>query len=1026
MADYTQAELDQAVESLIRRDVRFEYDSLGTRRLDVTFTDLQDAAAGVFTSNQAAPFYVVKLASNRLDALLVAEISSIDTLIDQVRACGRNVLPITKLSPLENARVALDALSNAAGNRDGGFEDIRQLPAFKRFKRNTARFLNDSGRNVKSGGFIVSTPQEARGKLKQLSMDLREKHEGVLGKAALIQGALSSYGSLQLPARQSYNIITNARDALQARLDELNALSDTERLSVIRDVVLDILAARAAVEGFGSLNPIGTFIVLDGEGGPFADASHPAVPAKLEADKYGPYSIYNTKHQLNVVVDGVTSLGLQPQGSFVPRLDVLRTTSDPYIIDASRNTWTMQLEGGGSGAVLITPGTHEVWKLVSELNGNFSTFPDPDVQGWKAELQFLPQKGSTVVNISEVIVPILPSVWKLEIMGGQEWDDFGVVMGDYILIKDSSSSADGTLLEVGNVPSATVVWCDVVYPSGSIPTETDIVVEFGSPTSLIYYLFLTTPELQQALDDREVYILSDLEADSLLSIGINTGTRLVARRTKASAVTDSLNISPTASSGGSAQARASHEFVVTVYLGKGRTEPSDPTKVVLYNFRGSATVESTGGGSTTFTVPGLQEDEIVVGETLVVRETPHEADVNLYGLVTSVVGTTVVADFDVSDALPTPIPYSVFLETGETIFVPSEPTLVIEEASVSDGVYDVDQVGATPLDLILVRPISDYLGEGGQPILLVSVRLGQYRSSFESLSTGLDSSVEVVSGDDDLSDTFFTALKKAWGTTVWFQLPEWPIDISVGDQLELYNNNYATPDFMATILSLEEDNKLIRISPEVPVNQAVLNFTVGTAVPFARIRRMQKNNYAELSEAVETWLALKNNDLLWYFRKLDAVLNPLVANTNPSLAQVNDAVLLLGELSATLTSLRTSLSTYDASVVPEVDTLLNSYQEEGADRASDVLASADFVTFFGLSMDESSYAGAVQVAIREVDRMDLPIRKDNRQTDEAVVQDTLIAQYDDVDFGFIAEEVNPQEDIDIPEYNDTLPGMVVP
>jgi len=1023
MADYTQAELDQAVESLIRRDVRFEYDSLGTRRLDVTFTDLQDAAAGVFTSNQAAPFYVVLLASNRLDALLVAEISSIDTLIDQVRACGRNVLPVTKLSPLENARVALDALSNAAGSRDGGFEDIRQLPAFKRFKRNTARFLNDSGRNVKSGGFIVSTPQEARGQLKPLAMDLRGQHEDVLEKAALIQGALSSYESLQLPARQSYSIITNARDSLQARLDELNALSETARLNVIRDVVLDILAARAAVEGFGSLNSMGTFVVLNGEGSPFADTSHLATPAKLEADKYGPYTIYNTKHQLNVVVDGVTSLGLQPQGSFVPRLDVLDTNPlTPYTIDAARNSWFLKLEGGGNSVIVMPLGTKETWELVDDLNTVFSALISPDLQGWEAALLFLPAKGSTVTNIADA-----SGNWRLTLISGQEWSDFGVVVGDYVLVNDSTSTADGSLLDVVNIISPTEIDCTAVNsPLGSPPTEVDKVVDFGAATSLIYYLFLTTPELQQALDDREVYTLTDLEADSLLSIGINTGIRLVARRTRAPAVTDSLNISPTASSGGSAQARASHEFVVTVYLGKGRTEPSDPTKVALYNFRGSATVESTGGGSTTFTVPGLQEDEIIAGETLVVRETPHEADVNLYGLVTSVVGTTVVVDFNVSDALPTPIPYSVFIETGETISVPSEPTLVIEEASVADGVYDVDVVGATPLDLTLVRPIPDYLGEGGQPILLTSVKLGQYRSSFESLSTGLDSSMEVVAGDNDLSDTFFTALRKEWGTTAWFQLPEWPLDISVGDQLELYNNNYAIPDFTATILSLEEDNKLIRIATEVSVNQAALSFTVGTAVPFARIRRMQKNNYAELSEAVETWLSLRNNDLLWYFRKLDAVLNPLVVNTNPSLAQVNDAVLTLGELSATLTSLRTSLSAYDASVVPEVDTLLNSYLEEGADRASDVLASADFTTFFGLSMDESSYAGAVQVAIREVDRMDLPIRKDNRQTNEAVVADTLIAQYDDVDFGYVAEDVNPEEDIDIPEYNDSLPGIVVP
>lgn len=1021
MSDYTQAELDTAIEKLVRRDVRFQYDSLGTRRLDVTFGDLQDAAAGVFTSNQAAPFYVVKLASNHLDDLLVAEIASIDTLIDQVRATGRNVLPVTHLSPLENARVALSDLSNAVGNRESSLQDIRDVPAFKRFKSNTARFLNDSGKNIKSGGSIVSTPGEARARLKPLALELREQQEDVLEKAALIQGALSSYESLELPARTSHSIITNARNVLQDRLDELNALSETERLNIIRDVTLDLLAARAVVEGFGSLNSIGTFIVLDGEGQPFADTLHPATTAKLTSDKYGPYTIYNTKHQLHVQVDGVYDLALQPQGSVVPRLDVLRTTPDPYEIDVSRNSWSLRLVGGGGVNLIMTTGTQEVWELVADLNADLGPVVG-DAQGWKAELRFLPQKGSSIVDID----PLPLGFWQLVLASGQEWDDFGVIGGDLVLIKDPASAADGTLLAVSGTTGPTAV-CAPVYPLAVATVETGIVVEFGASSSIIYQLYLTTPELQQALDERESYIMEDVEADSMQNIGIQTGVTLTARRTRAPLVTDSLNISSSASVLGTARAKASHAFIATIHTGKGRSEPADPLRVALYNFRGSAVVDSSGGGSTTFTVSGLQDGEIQVGETLVVRETPHEDDFELYGTVTSVVGTTVVASLDLTDVLPTPIPYSVLLEVGDSLSsMPSEPTLIISEASVMDGVYDVDVLGPTPLDLVLVRPIPDYLAVGGEPIFFTSGQLGQYQSVFESLSTGLDSAVEVVAGDNDLSDSFFSVLRKEYGTTAWFQLPEWPVDISEGDQLEIYNLNYATPDFIATIVSLEEDNKLIRISPEVSVSQVARSFTVGSMVPFVRIRRMQKNNYGELSVAVEAWLGLQNNDLLWYFRKLDAVLNPLVSTTNPTLAQVNDATLLLGSLSATLTSLRTTLSTYDTFVVPEVDTLLNSYLEEGADRASDVLASADFVTFFGLPLDEASYAGAVQVAIREVDKMDLPIRRDNRQSGEGIVRDTVIAQYNDVDFGFVAEDVNPEEDIDIPEYSDNLPGIVIP
>lgn len=47
---YTSEELNAAIDNIVRTSIRFEYDSLGTRKVGTSFNDLQDAAAGVFVS----------------------------------------------------------------------------------------------------------------------------------------------------------------------------------------------------------------------------------------------------------------------------------------------------------------------------------------------------------------------------------------------------------------------------------------------------------------------------------------------------------------------------------------------------------------------------------------------------------------------------------------------------------------------------------------------------------------------------------------------------------------------------------------------------------------------------------------------------------------------------------------------------------------------------------------------------------------------------------------------------------------
>ncbi len=82
---YTSEELNAAIDNIVRTSIRFEYDSLGTRKVGTSFNDLQDAAAGVFVSFPNAPFYVVRLGADRLVDLVAQEADAVGDFISTVR-----------------------------------------------------------------------------------------------------------------------------------------------------------------------------------------------------------------------------------------------------------------------------------------------------------------------------------------------------------------------------------------------------------------------------------------------------------------------------------------------------------------------------------------------------------------------------------------------------------------------------------------------------------------------------------------------------------------------------------------------------------------------------------------------------------------------------------------------------------------------------------------------------------------------------------------------------------------------------
>lgn len=486
---YTDDEVTAAIEKLVRTSIRRQQGALGNRDLSLTFNDYMDAAAGVFILFQNSPFYVLWLGARRLREALQTQRDAIGDFIDLVTATGRYTTPVNNLSPLVNARVALTELEGVAAQRSSSFENIEESSAYRRFESNTQRFLSESGKNIKSGGDIVRTPEEARGLLAPSFTSLKEGVEDVVRRVGVMEGAIADFSSLDLPATLSSSIIANAKGVLDSWYDALNELTPKQRLGILRDTVLDVLAARSTVKGFGSLTPPTTFLILDGEGGLYSDSTHEAAPASILSETYGPYPILSNNELYFTAEDQGLTVAVQP--SFVPFLE--STVYGPYEMYQVGD-----VNGTPNNELRVTLRNHDGYGTSQNIDVTFLAGDDPTtLQAWEVALGFnnavqaldpdLPvvmEPYCNPIRFNELVTMTFSSPYYVftAVNPLTDFAALGVVVGDHIIITDPDANNYRAIYRVdGSGVSGGVVTCAEVYHPASYLAETvDISVTGGS------------------------------------------------------------------------------------------------------------------------------------------------------------------------------------------------------------------------------------------------------------------------------------------------------------------------------------------------------------------------------------------------------------------------------------------------------------------------------------------------------------------------------------------------------------------
>ena len=321
-SNYTADEIQAAVQSLVLSSITAPYDALGVRRSDISFGQIQQAAAGVFILYPSAPFYVLFLGAKRIQDLITTEAGLLSQLQASIQATGRKVLPIDDVSALFNTQASLQALSSAAAQRTSTL-DVTKAPAYQQFATNVSAFLSGPGQNIKENGAIVQTPQEAQGLIPGLLAQVQAAHAATVSAVQGFVDGLADYNGLNLPSIVASSVLANAATVVGQDASALQSLTPTQRLAQIRAVVLNLLSVKAAVNTFGTFNGPSDFYALTGTGFPYSDAQHEAEPAVALGTIAGAVSILaGVNDVLSVLLDGSsTPVNVTLAASTIAELD---------------------------------------------------------------------------------------------------------------------------------------------------------------------------------------------------------------------------------------------------------------------------------------------------------------------------------------------------------------------------------------------------------------------------------------------------------------------------------------------------------------------------------------------------------------------------------------------------------------------------------------------------------------------------------------------------------------------------------
>lgn len=1021
MADYTDDEINTAVTSLVSSTVAAPTGTLGTRQTDVTFTGIQQAAASIFILYPLAPFYCAYLGAQRLLEAIEAEELVLTSLLEAVGSLGRLVLPVTDLSPLYNAQAALQALSTAVSAATP--VDITKLPQFQRYASNVSTFLTGPASAVKSGGAIVPTPQEAVASIPSYVSQLASAHAAVIQSAMYLQNAMTDFTSVNLPSLVAQGVINNAQTVLANDTATLAGLSATQRLGALRTPVLNLLTAQSTVAAFGSFAGPTNLYSITGTGYPYSDATHLATPAVLEATVGPPYNVVpGTNDSLSFLMDGSatpvvvalpSSLFATMQGTVVegPANAAEGGSTDGYLIGNGTeptglafgatppnndslhifvNSLTGEILNTSVGLTLSNNGPpitrRTAQNICDDINAAFAAV---SITQLLAEPYFYPAPNfQGAMNITPGVGASATFDLPLPVTGSLQ----ACASGNLLVI---STGPNAGLWSVTAVNSTTELVA--TYLSGTPTAQTSVQCTVGPVDRAVRFRFTDPITVTQQWS---ITVLGDttVAQSTALTLGFTPGATVTCAPVQPTDIITAINTQQTSLTVSSI---ISNPTPFTM-----NTDVTNPLHVIASKILSSGALVYAAGPPNTITLSGfsgLLAAGVVLGDVLVLR-----GQGNTWWNISAFTDTTLTA---FSNTYTATSAASATFEIGPNIQFVAWQTIQVQSGA-NQGNYLISGTGVSPIDILLQQrtPIAYYTNPSTMQLVSQPAVVGIEMLTFASENETTLSSVS-VSGTG-VSLFWSPAPTTATGSTGYFFLPS-PSAGAVpnpGDMLELFASSYTTPSLsnLVTGVDTAAGGFILAVSPDVPDLPTTWSFGQ-IPPPFAALMHGEVINYSAFSSAIATWLAAPPQQPT-FFQSLNRLINPLIANANPTPAEIGAATAAITSLAVlldindatansqpTASTLEAILDSYTVSDVSQIDTMIKTYLAQGADAAIDILTGGQFSSFFGLTQDGTSYAGTMQAAMRSVAQNDLPVRKINRSTS---VQSQLTGTSQSPDYEF--------------------------
>lgn len=252
MAGYSDAEIETSVARFVKSDISVERDPLGPVDVANKFNEVLQLISSTLVFDPNAIFYLIYLASNRLNTKVLQAIEYLDDIIDGIDELGHRTTEVTRTSLLGDASAALLAVDTIL-TQSGAIS----RNAFTRYTSSVDSFIDVSLKpNIKSGSALIRPPQEARDDIRAALPNLSARYEEILATVQQLKLMLGEFNELNLPVLIIQDSVRKARLDLRElqSIFENTATTRDAKVAECRDAYLRLVSGKAVLTNLSTVS----------------------------------------------------------------------------------------------------------------------------------------------------------------------------------------------------------------------------------------------------------------------------------------------------------------------------------------------------------------------------------------------------------------------------------------------------------------------------------------------------------------------------------------------------------------------------------------------------------------------------------------------------------------------------------------------------------------------------------------------------------------------------------------------------